>query len=172
MPLHYAPSAGGSSRRGGTGDAQHLVEERGNAGLDLLEREPGRFVGIVAGDRLAREVAAGDRDEDEMKARPDDVNTVEGAQRLGPHAGFLGKLAHGGLRHRLARLDLAARKAPAPRIGRIGAPDEQETALVPDDGDGGGARDRFVHGRPFWYGRRAAVHNPVAGGVAGRVRIR
>jgi hypothetical protein len=43
---------------------------------------------------------------------------------------------------------------------------------VADDGDGGGTRGRLGHGRPFWRVGRGFVHNPVAGGVAGRVRIR
>lgn len=62
-----------------------------------------------------------------------DVDAVEHRACLCLDAGFLKQLANGGLRDRLAKVDLAAGKAPQADLGRVGATDQQDGS-IPDLG--------------------------------------
>src|ERR1700730_3776419 len=99
-------------RQQGRGSRQALLD-------DLPTRQPSDFIGVVAGDPLARLPGANDGDQGVVVANPaflvavDRVDDGQGTGGLRRDPGLLRELAHRPLGDGLAELEHAARETPA-----------------------------------------------------------
>ena len=146
---------------------EHTLEGAGrrDLGRQLGRREPADVLDLFAGlahAALGNSVVVGDADPVGVVARDPDAEIAGDPHR---DAGFLERLAHGGVGRVLVRLAEPARRAPeaAPRIVR--APDEEQPAVAHDER--AGARLRV---QPVARAARTARDRRRAGklGAAGR----
>lgn len=121
------------------------VETEGESGiLQLIKTKPSRFEGVITGNRLSGNPVAENGNQHEMSAKLAAFVEVEGIHRrkdparLSTDPGLLEEFPYGGRFYRLARLDLAAGKAPTAGIRRIGPTYQKNPAFMEDSGDRGG----------------------------------